>query len=281
MPFVITNINKWPITIPDASNNVAGVIKLSDIPAHAGTLSTIYDNGRVSADQTINISPAKGGPIVIQALNPTAGTLLSVAKSVGTEILGVVDAGLGVIAVEAAGTFIRLDGWSVMGSQTPNGRVSYSSDGQGAAFAGTSMTPRQNGADSTIDFALNDVPDYQMNKFGMTLPAAKGVGVDSGGAPSPNVFMASKFFTSTNGGLLSIVGNTIAPTASVHHVGAGLLSTITPPFAGFIGTIALIPDAAFDYNNAGNITPPSAGPDKAVVGQMFATYDGTKWFMSY
>ena len=82
------------------------------------------------------------------------------------------------------------------------------------------------------------------------------------------------------GAVLTIGSNTIAPTDSIHQVGAGLIKTITVP-AGFTsGTIALIPTAAFTYDATGNIL----GTGTAVVGRtMLATYSSStsKWSMSY
>lgn len=83
---------------------------------------------------------------------------------------------------------------------------------------------------------------------------------------------------------LTVSSNTIAPVASVHDVGAGLIKTITVP-AGFptgwgSNTIALCPTAAFTYDATGNIL----GTGTAVIGRtMFATYSTStsKWSLSY
>lgn len=83
------------------------------------------------------------------------------------------------------------------------------------------------------------------------------------------------------GAVLNIAINAIAPTNSIHHVGTvNVLKTITPP-AGFVsGTVYLIPDAAWTYDNTGNII----GAGTAVVGRtMAATLSSStgKWAMAY
>lgn len=90
----------------------------------------------------------------------------------------------------------------------------------------------------------------------------------------------SYLYGTKKGGALSVASNTIVPTSGIHHVGAGLIKTITVPLAGaFVGSIVLIPDAAFTYDNTGNIV---GGAGLAIVNQpMTATFDGTSWYMSY
>lgn len=47
---------------------------------------------------------------------------------------------------------------------------------------------------------------------------------------------------------------TIAPTHKVHHVtGTTAIDTITKPWAGFVGPLYLITDAACSFTTAGNI----------------------------
>lgn len=88
------------------------------------------------------------------------------------------------------------------------------------------------------------------------------------------------------GAALVISGNLVAPTAPVHHVGAGLIKNITPPAVIPAGTApkwTAIPDNAFTYDNTGNIVVP-AGGGTAVVGRLMEfIYDpGTsKWYPSY
>ena len=72
---------------------------------------------------------------------------------------------------------------------------------------------------------------------------------------------------------------TIAPTEAIHHVsGTGVITTISLPYTNFVGSIVLIPDAAFTTTTAGNIYLASTG---VVNKAMTMTYDGTKWSPSY
>jgi hypothetical protein len=70
--------------------------------------------------------------------------------------------------------------------------------------------------------------------------------------------------------------STIAPTASVTHVtGTSSISTITPPYAGFVGSLTLIADGAWTTVTGGNI----AAAMTAVAGVQYTfTYDGTLWY---
>lgn len=79
--------------------------------------------------------------------------------------------------------------------------------------------------------------------------------------------------------VLAIAANVITPTNSVHHVGAGLIKTITVPAnVGSPTRITIIPDAAFTTDATGNISLAST----AVINRaMDFTWDGTKWNPSY
>ena len=69
---------------------------------------------------------------------------------------------------------------------------------------------------------------------------------------------------------------TIAPTYAIHHVsGTAAISTITPPWTGFTGTITLIPDGAWTLATGGNIK----AAYQAVANQpLELQFDGTSWF---
>ncbi len=81
--------------------------------------------------------------------------------------------------------------------------------------------------------------------------------------------------------VLTINTNVIVPTGSVHHVGAGLIKTITVPAAVTAPwTLHIVPDAAFTYDATGNIGVVIGGT--ATVGRtMDFTWDGTKFYASY
>lgn len=85
------------------------------------------------------------------------------------------------------------------------------------------------------------------------------------------------------GAVLSVSSNTITPTNAIHHVGAGLIKTITVPTGFTSGTIWIIPDSAFTYDGTSNIVLP-AGGGTAVAGRtMSFTYSSStsKWYPSY
>jgi len=95
-----------------------------------------------------------------------------------------------------------------------------------------------------------------------------------GGVTTPAV-------SSSPSSVLAINTNVIQPTGSVHHVGAGLIKTITVP-AVVAGpwTLTIIPDAAFTYDATGNIGAVIGGT--ATVGRALTfTWDGTKFWPSY
>lgn len=92
--------------------------------------------------------------------------------------------------------------------------------------------------------------------------------------------ISSGWLSEPEGAVLAISSNTIAPTSSIHHVGAGLIKTITVPTGFISGTVTLIPNSAFTYDATGNII----GTGTAVIGRvMTATYSSSssKWYMSY
>lgn len=84
------------------------------------------------------------------------------------------------------------------------------------------------------------------------------------------------------GAALAVVGNAIAPTSPIHHVGAGLIKNITVPGTvnfGFV--LQVIPDVAFTYDATGNIVVPPGGGLATVNKLMTFVWDGAKWTPSY
>lgn len=79
--------------------------------------------------------------------------------------------------------------------------------------------------------------------------------------------------------VLTIASNTVVPTGALHHVGAGLIKSITVPTScSPTCTIALVPDAAFTTDTTGNISLVSL----AVINRvMLFVWDGSKWNPSY
>ena len=75
------------------------------------------------------------------------------------------------------------------------------------------------------------------------------------------------------------VNVTISPTAMIHHItGVGSIQTINLPYAGFTGTMVLIPDAIFTLVTGGNIALAATG---VVSRSLLVTYDGSSWYPSY
>lgn len=90
---------------------------------------------------------------------------------------------------------------------------------------------------------------------------------------------AASIFSSGTTSTLTITTNTIAPTNAVHHLGAGLVKTITVPATCTpTCSIDIVPDAAFTTDATGNISVAST----AVINRTLRfTWDGTKWNPSY
>ncbi len=86
------------------------------------------------------------------------------------------------------------------------------------------------------------------------------------------------YFAKTVGAAVASAA-TITPTGMIFHVtGTTAITTINLPYAGFTGSITIIPDAAFTTGTAGNIAvTTNAAISKAIT----FTYDGTKWYPSY
>jgi hypothetical protein len=96
-----------------------------------------------------------------------------------------------------------------------------------------------------------------------------------GGTTTPGV-------SSSASSVLTVSGNVIAPTGSVHHVGAGLVKTITvPAFVTGPWLLALVPDVAFTYDATGNIVVPAGGGTAVVNKLMLLAWDGSKFTPSY
>ena len=79
--------------------------------------------------------------------------------------------------------------------------------------------------------------------------------------------------------VLAITTNTIAPTNAIHHLGAGLVKTITVPATCYSAcSIMIVPDAAFTTDTTGNVGIAST----ATTGRlMILAWDGVKWWPSY
>lgn len=104
----------------------------------------------------------------------------------------------------------------------------------------------------------------------------------SNGASLDPTYQTPAFHVGPATSTLTITSNTIVPTGTLHHVGAGLISTITvPALCTPTCLIMIVPDAAYTYDAAGNIALPSGGGTATIDRLMIFAWDGTKWRPSY
>lgn len=73
---------------------------------------------------------------------------------------------------------------------------------------------------------------------------------------------------------------TISPTHPIHHVtGTESITTIVPPFTGFVGEIRLIADGAFTMTTGGTSGSAIGTAVTAVANQALAMlFDGSTWY---
>lgn len=73
---------------------------------------------------------------------------------------------------------------------------------------------------------------------------------------------------------------TVTPTHPIHHVsGTESVTTIPPPFTGFVGTLTLIADAAFTMATGGTSGSAIGTAVTMVASQAIdLVYDGTTWY---
>jgi hypothetical protein len=131
------------------------------------------------------------------------------------------------------------------------------------------------GSSASVTITGND--NANLHAFGSLVQAKTNIVNIS----SPEIFI-SGMLNNNVGAVLSISANAIAITSNIHHVGAGLLKTITVPATITAGAVIhIIPDVAFTYDASGNIVLPIGGGVAVVNRTMDFTYDGAKWTPSY
>lgn len=123
------------------------------------------------------------------------------------------------------------------------------------------------------------------------LATTVGVGLDLGTdsilkvrnrAQNADGAVKAAYYSSSASSVLTITSNAIAPTTTVHHVGAGLIKTITvPTLMASPSFLLIVPDAAFTYDATGNIVVPSGGGTATINRVMLFVWDGTKWTPNY
>ncbi len=132
---------------------------------------------------------------------------------------------------------------------------------------------------STAQFVFTDTNDA--NGFGLDGATASIMKVRNTAQNADGGVTAAYYNTSASS-VLTISSNVIAPTGSVHHVGAGLIKTITvPALCTPVCSIDIIPDVAFTYDATGNIVVPVGGGTALINKTMRFTWDGSKWAPSY
>jgi len=177
-------------------------------------------------------------------------------------------------ATALTGTYTLVDTQGSMGATEAVGTESaIETDGPaigtGIAFLGSVSNY---GAGITNGYGVYIYESNAANKWAFYSEPGAGVAEISDGLKTPIVSYGSS-------SVLTISTNVIAPTSGVHHVGAGLVKTITVPAScSPTCTIAIVPDAAFTTDTTGNVGLAST----ATTGRlMIFAWDGTKWWPSY
>jgi hypothetical protein len=101
-------------------------------------------------------------------------------------------------------------------------------------------------------------------------------------AHNADAAVRASIYNSSTLSALTFSTNTIAPTSSIHTIGAGLIKTITVP-ATCTPTCSFmaIPTAAYTYDATGNVTVPVGGGLALISKVMVFVWDGSKWNPSY
>lgn len=101
-------------------------------------------------------------------------------------------------------------------------------------------------------------------------------------AQNADAAIRASLYNSSTLSELAVATNVIAPTSTIHSLGAGLIKTITVPTTCTpTCVIQIIPLAAYTYDATGNITVPVGGGLALISKVMTFVWDGTKWNPSY
>ena len=202
----------------------------------------------------------------------------------------------GLVAVGVAKTNRGLDRYDA----TATGPLGVLADGVQTVRWDEGIVPFANsgGGDAILTTTQPGVPLYVVddqtvaltNGSGTRSPAGLFHSIDAAGVVYVEVgkkvsaqIIADLKALSGIGAVLAIAANIIAPTNMIHHVGAGLIKTITPASGVTANgaTLQLIPDAAFTYDATGNIVVPAGGGTATINKLMTLVFDGTKWTPNY
>jgi hypothetical protein len=144
------------------------------------------------------------------------------------------------------------------------------------------------GTQRALQFQIGSSDVMQINTSGNIIfnnDNARDIGASGTTRPRSGFFgtsVVAPFHNSSTVSALTVTTNTIAPTSTIHQLGAGLIKTITVP-AGCTPTCTIFiePTAAYTYDATGNIILP-AGGGTAVIGKLMVfAWQGTKWVPSY
>jgi hypothetical protein len=146
------------------------------------------------------------------------------------------------------------------------------------------------GGDPYIYFAVPGVTNWSLgidnsdsDKFVLsgasTLGSSNALTVSTAGVVEVPGSVLTPIVASSASSTLTISSNVIAPTNAIHHLGAGLVKTITVPAScSPTCSVDIVPDAAFTTDATGNISVAST----AVINKTLRfTWDGSKWNPSY
>lgn len=139
-------------------------------------------------------------------------------------------------------------------------------------------------AGKNIYFGPNNTSTWLMNSTSFLASTDNTFDVGASGANRPRTgyfgtSLVSPIASYNTNSILTISTNVITPTGTIHHLGAGLVKTITVPAACTpTCNLYVVPDAAFTTDATGNISLAST----AVINKtLIFTWDGTKWNPSY
>ena len=181
----------------------------------------------------------------------------------------------GQITINNASTIIKNTA-IIDGTNTYTAIVQPNGQGPGFRFV--------NGGSTGMRFEVSNVKQYTWDGSAAVFVSAWPNGLGYIYAQQGTSSTTAHIIGVTRGPTLAVTNNAIQPSDSIHHVSAGAIQNITATDAYNTKfpqtTVQLIPDAAFTYDNTGNII----GSGTAIIGRlMIACFDPVtaKWYMSY
>jgi hypothetical protein len=242
----------------------------------------------VTADQTANISAAKGGAIVVKAASVAVGSLLRALTSAAVVILDAVDGAFPQLFAPG----VALENNPGFGAPQIRGNDTSSSlyvsaNGNGPLRGGTGIGMMQdNGtpANSFVEISLNDNPRLVVIDDGV-FPEPTVSPEESLGGPglSPQfqswLSMWSQVYA-TRVGPNIVAADTISPTFGIHPLSGhdNAIHTINLPVLDFTGTIQFLSDEAMEFSAVGPSNIHQAFTMTPGI-PAYATFDGAEWWL--